>query len=461
MSLFSKRPLALCSLFFLFGSLLTYLVNANGIGCLWALLPFLLFFAISLLLGICKRSPLSLLAIALSFSLLLGFLIQLGYHRRRFAPWEQTAPGAPHSIIGTVVEKSEGRYAEYTVDVKELDGRPVNISLILRTDPLEISPEIYDVLSCKVYVVTKGDPYDYSRGICGMAAPLATPTVTESSSPSLAHRLSAMRISLSERLKTGMQEEDAALLSAIFLGERTALSDATETAFRRSGLSHVLALSGLHLSILAGYLLRLLHRLRVPRAATFPLLFLFLLGYTAATGFSYSLIRAAVMLLVAELASLLRLIPDSVTSLFLAIAAIALCTPSSVSDLGLWLSFLATLGILCANELFPKLTKLKKRSRLLHATLFSLVLSTFALVFTLLLTTYSFGAFSLLSPFTNLILTPLIHLLLILAPFALLFPTVAGIPCGLVATACRATVTFFSGLPGYIPVDYLPFRLAM
>lgn len=462
MNLLKKRPLALFSLFFLLGSLLTFTVHANGYSHLYVLLPFAFFLLLALPLLLVKRTRQALLLCVLALALLFGFLVQLVHHNRRFRPWEDLDAGIAHTACGAVRSCATGRYTVYTVEIREIDGEPVTLTLLLRTEATETPLAAGTLFSCEISPVSTWDAYRYESGIAGTALALAPPQKSGTVPPSLADRLAAMRAGMSRRLHSGMSEEDAALISALLLGDRAALSARTTADFRRAGLSHLLALSGLHLSILAGYLLEFLHRLRMPRAITFPLLCLLLFGYTALTGFPYSLIRASIMLVICELAALLRLLPDSVTSLFLSLLLINLFAPASAGDIGLWLSFLATLGILTAKELFPKRKRKNLLSWLLEALLFSLALSTLALVFTLLLTAYSFGALSLLSPLSNLLMTPFIHLLLLLGPFALLFPSLLGPVLSAIAAPLRTAVAFFADIPGgYLSVSYPVFLIAL
>ena len=101
---------------------------------------------------------------------------------------------------------------------------------------------------------------------------------------------------LSFRLREAVGGDEGALAAAMLLGDRSGLPDAAARDFSRAGVSHLLALSGLHLSAVAGAVGWLLTKLRLPKLAKTPLMSVFLLLYLAVVGFPLSAVRAAIML---------------------------------------------------------------------------------------------------------------------------------------------------------------------
>lgn len=142
-------------------------------------------------------------------------------------------------------------------------------------------------------------------------------------------------------------EQTGALARGFFIGDRSALAGETVRDFRRSGISHLLAVSGLHISILLGAAEGILRRLRVPKKFRCAGISLLALLLVALTGFSMSACRAVGMLLAVYLNLMFAEESDAVTSLFAVTAVIILCSPYAVNDLSLILSFFATLGLLC------------------------------------------------------------------------------------------------------------------
>ena len=145
--------------------------------------------------------------------------------------------------------------------------------------------------------------------------------------------------------------QNTALIAAITIGDDSLLDEQTETEMQKAGLSHLLVVSGLHLSAVSGMLYEgvrgyLPRKMAVLAACCGSLLFMMLVG------FSPSVVRAGVMLFAFYAAKWLGEKEDAFTSLGLAALLLCLVNPYAACDVGLLLSFSATLGILAANILW-------------------------------------------------------------------------------------------------------------
>ncbi|MCQ2426413.1 MAG: ComEC/Rec2 family competence protein [Lachnospiraceae bacterium] len=197
------------------------------------------------------------------------------------------------------------------------------------------------------------------------------------------------------------EKETASFLSAILFGRRDRMPKSAERDFRTVGGSHLFAVSGLHVGILIGGIALLLYRLGLPRGVRVLILTVTAFGFVGLTGFSYSAIRAAFMIWFASLGDLLGEDADSVTSLFFGCSLICLVTPTAVLDIGLELSFAATLGILTVGR--SLLEPLSERSRNVRAVAAPAAICLSALLFTLPVSWLYFGEISVLSPLTALL----------------------------------------------------------
>ncbi len=260
-------------------------------------------------------------------------------------------------------------------------------------------------------------------------------------------------LALSTRLVYAVGGEEGALSAALLLGNRSFLSADTVLHFKRSGISHLLALSGLHVSILCAFAEFFLRRIcRVPRIARAIAIPCLLLAYLAVTGASPSTVRAVCMVLVLYLAFILRMEYDSFTALSATLAGILTVTPYAVLDISMWMSFLAAASIVIFLPPLVRLTERWERHRskpfqILHRVLIGLltavcvgVSSNLALMWILAST---FGEVSLLSlPMTMLLSVPT-TLALILSISALLFSgveplsAVLRIPAAVMLEAAR------------------------
>ncbi len=214
-------------------------------------------------------------------------------------------------------------------------------------------------------------------------------------------------------------EDSEGIIRAVFLGNRTQLDSGLKFELRLLGILHLIALSGTHLSILI-HLFEwfFINIIRIPHKTRIILLILLTLFYMCITGFSASVTRSAFMLCIYYLSKLLKTEYDSVTSIFFAVFIILLIDPSSAADIGLALSFSATLGICTAGTAFNRKIKemlsggsffIKTLRGLLCAvsTGFSAVLISLPFMWIF------FGEFSPISALTTIFFTPLISAIII------------------------------------------------
>ena len=154
-----------------------------------------------------------------------------------------------------------------------------------------------------------------------------------------------LRSLLLQRLDAAMPAPEAALLKATILGDRSGLTPEMTQAFLDSGTYHILAISGLNVSLLAGALFGLFRLLRAsPRLAAAGSMVLVTL-YAAMAGAGPSVIRAAVMADTYLLAVVLDRRAELLNSLALSALGLLWWNPHYLFDVGFQLTFLATLGI--------------------------------------------------------------------------------------------------------------------
>ena len=206
---------------------------------------------------------------------------------------------------------------------------------------------------------------------------------------------------LRERISELFQGDTAAFLTAILTGDRSGLSAEASSDLTEAGLSHVLAVSGMHCGFLLAFVMLLTgrHRRRLKAGAAIPIL----LFYALLTGASPSVVRACVMLSFLLAAPLFQRDSDPPTAMCTALAMILAADPFAAASVSLQLSFGAVAGLLW---LTPRLYLLLGGRR--HGKLFRILASSFsatmgALVCTVPLCAYYFGTLVLVSPLSNLL----------------------------------------------------------
>ena len=237
-----------------------------------------------------------------------------------------------------------------------------------------------------------------------------------------------LRALLLQRLDGTMPPAEAGLLKATVLGDRSGLSPEMNRAFLDSGTYHILAISGLNVSILAGALFGLFRLLRAsPRLAALVSALLVTL-YAALAGGSASVIRAAVMADAYLLGVILDRRGDLLNTLALSALALLWWNPRFLFDVGFQLTYLATLGIILA---LPRSeSTLAQLPRPLRWALESVVITLAATAMTLPILASAFNRLAPVGVLANLPIVPLSGLITGLgtAASAFVLVTPAGLP---------------------------------
>ena len=255
------------------------------------------------------------------------------------------------------------------------------------------------------------------------------------------------------------QTEEAFLLKGLLLGQRGQIDREIQQRFARTGVIHVLAVSGLHVGFILLLLLGFFSILRLPEIPRTILVILALIFYASLTGGKPPVVRASLMATIILLGYLLQRRSNVVNSLAVAALILLMVNPFMLFDAGFQLSFLAVLGIvLFYNRLmnFFQFSPQNGFQRFLKMKLLPLLIVSFAAQLgTLPLTLYYFHRLPTYALLANLVVVPLVFVIVALG-FALitlgpLLPFLGSLlawPVKTLLTFLIQFVTLFSGLPG-------------
>ena len=154
-----------------------------------------------------------------------------------------------------------------------------------------------------------------------------------------------IRKHLSGILSLRLPEKEAALMQTILLGEKESLDSEIKELYQRSGIAHILAISGLHVSVLGMGLYRLLRKIGVPVKGAALLSMLLLFFYGAMTGFSVSAMRAILMFGLRMLGEMLQRTYDMLTAIAAAAALLLAGQPLFLKSASFVFSFGCVLGL--------------------------------------------------------------------------------------------------------------------
>jgi competence protein ComEC len=204
--------------------------------------------------------------------------------------------------------------------------------------------------------------------------------------------------------------EEGDIARALLIGEQRHIDRPTRDAFMRTGTIHVLAVSGLHVGVIALALFVLVSW--IPnRAVQLPLYVGALALYAAVAGGSPSILRAVVMAAAFMLAGTLSRIHRPLNTLAVAGLLLLLVDPGILFDIGFQLSFASVAGIIMiavpAGSIIGDRWPVLRTRRLVFAVLQLLLISLAAQLFTLPCVLYHFGSVSIIAPVVNIVVVPL------------------------------------------------------
>jgi len=224
-------------------------------------------------------------------------------------------------------------------------------------------------------------------------------------------------------------------LNALLLGQRQDMDAATNNAYKDAGVLHILAISGLHFSVLF-YLLTIIFKPisrlnKHGRLLRLIAILSIIWGFAFITGFSASVVRSVVMFTVISISQYLNRDATIYNSLFISMLALLVANPYFIFDAGFQLSYLAVFAIVLLQPFYHnlKLSKYKGINYFGDTLLVSLA----AQIGVMPLSLYYFNQFPLLFLIANLVVIPLSNIILVLGLLVLLLNfilTDAAILCG-------------------------------
>ncbi len=241
----------------------------------------------------------------------------------------------------------------------------------------------------------------------------------------LAVRALRLRSEMTQHYAAHFEGRSLAIMSSMTLGDTSHLDPDTRQLYSQTGTSHILALSGVNLTILFSIyqflILKALRRYRLFYIVASLVGIVGLWAFTLLAGCPLSLVRAAIMFSLMQAASLLRRDGFSLQNLALSAFLILLFSPQSLFDIGFQLSVFSVLGILLLANRIPKprfVANLKPLRGIWDIVSISLCCQ----LVTAPLVAYHFHSFPVYGLLANLIAVPAAYILLILAVVFFLLP---------------------------------------
>lgn len=278
---------------------------------------------------------------------------------------------------------------------------------------------------------------------------------TENNRFSIKKTLLKYREHIISTITENMDSRYSGIMTAMLFGDKAGLENTDKTLMYRAGIGHIMAVSGVHLSVVCSFIWSIISHISMNKYLRFGLLGVPVFCFVVLAGMSNSVIRAAVMILLVYGAELFKRKADTFNSLGIAVIILTITSPFAVRDASFLLSVTGVFGI---GVVAPKIIRNIKESKNIGKITESLVSSLCVMIVVFPVTTLFFDEVSVVSPISNLLLLPICEAALIGGVIVTLTGGISfvAIPVMKFCEVCCWIISAISKCIGGLPFSYIP-----
>ena len=367
------------------------------------------------------------------------FFLGLGVFAHELHNKEQVLPNFPSSseVVFTLDKKlnSNEKNKRYEVKILKVNEKSVDLGLVLSVPKEENELDFKHFYKAEIYLnKVKANAQDFGfdyqkylgrKQIYFQGYAPNSFQVAEKENLTFSEKIKQKRLEVLQNIdQAKLSEKSKEFTKGIILADRTEMDRETVEDFSKSGLVHILAISGSHMAIIFWLILLLLKPIFPANFRNVPIVIslIFIWLFAIFIDFGSSVIRSCIMITAYYFYVLLQRKPDLLHAMAISGLAILIFDTNQLFDVGFQLSFIAVFGIFWLNE--PILKYLPKPKNTVQNFLVNVVsISIAAQVATLPLVIYYFHQYSLISVIANLVVIPFSEVIII---FALLMTILLG-----------------------------------
>ena len=321
-----------------------------------------------------------------------------------------------NQIIGTIISNNkETEYKNtYKVKVENLKGFK-NINLILRVskskkitlnygDKIKVSGEYIIPEGARNHGGFNYREYLKTQKVYGIYD-ADTVEILERNNLGFTELFSnKVKLKIIENFNKILPEDTNQLFLGVLIGYDDNLSEDIEESFRKSNLTHLLAVSGAHIAYIIVGIKFLFEIFKIPKKITNIITIVFLIFFMYITDFSSSVVRASIMGIILLISMILFRKNDIKTTICISILLMSIENPYKILDIGLLLSYFATIGIIYFSKLSKKSkTELNLKEKIIEYIKEMILITVFANIFVIPIMIYNFNTVSLTFIISNVI----------------------------------------------------------
>ena len=383
-------------------------------------------------------------------------------------------------LTGTICDipyKSNGKFyyiiKTEKIEIDGIDDVPQNVKMRM-TVSKPFNLDVYDKICGKVHIFIQDDEHGFSsknyyasKGVQAFSYLYEYEDYSEieNTNKPIYYYCLKTKEALNSSIRSLILSKNYGIASALLIGDQHYVDAQVKSDFRDTGISHLLAISGMHTAVIAELLMLIFLSLKFPKKLCYLLSCFGIVFFMSITGFTPSIVRAGVMIIIYNLGKCLRLKADSLNSFGFAVLLIAATNPLACGDVSFLLSVSATLGIILfsnklssyADSMVSKLknTNLKKVLKLIISPICVTISAT---VFTLPITMLYFKQISLVCILANLLVafpSTIFIVTMLLAAISnfIWFLKFITMPLALVSNILLNYMTFVANILAKIPLS--------
>ncbi|MBI5221734.1 MAG: ComEC/Rec2 family competence protein [Candidatus Magasanikbacteria bacterium] len=346
------------------------------------------------------------------------------------------------------------------LNTREFNGKKLSGAVLVNL-PLYIDLKFGDIVrvSCDLKTPAGKDNFlNYDKylarngvwSICGQRVQVEKLNISNSFLQKIYIKFFDLKQQLQNRVDELWPEPEGALAAGLLYGARSGFTQEVSQDFSKVGLTHIVAVSGYNISIIASVLMNILIRVGLDRRRAFFVVVVGIILFVFFTGASSSVVRAGIMGIVVLLATHLGRQSRVGNILVFTAALMLLMNPFVlIWDAGFQLSFLSTLGLVYLSPILNNFG-IKIKNSFLQIMVESLSTTLSAIIATFPLILFQFGRLSLVAPLANVLILWIVPFLMLVCFLSIIFSYIFY-PLGIIL----AFPTYFGLKYVIITVHYL------